>query len=302
MKKAIVTGANGFVGSAVCRELTNRGTEVIAVVRENSDNIADLPNTKIVQCNMANYTTLPNLIGDRNIDVLYHFAWCGSAGKLRADDTVQLKNVQQTCDLVRVCAEMKCGRFVFASSIMEYETAAIMGTMETPSAGSLYCTAKITADYMARAIAGSVGVEYMRGVISNIYGPGEISPRLINTSIRKLLNGEHCAFSPGEQMYDFIYITDAAKEFAEIGEKGRNNATYYIGSPEPKPLKEFLLEMRNCIDPSAEIGLGEFPFNGVSLTYKELDIDAVRKDTGFVPKVTFSEGIKKTAEWLKGAM
>ncbi len=302
MKKAIVTGANGFVGSAVCRELTNRGTEVIAVVRENSDNIADLPNTKIVQCSMANYTTLPNLIGDRNIDVLYHFAWCGSAGKLRADDTVQLKNVQQTCDLVRACAEMKCGRFVFAASIMEYETAAIMGTMETPSAGSLYCSAKITADYMARAIAGSVGVEYMRGVISNIYGPGEISPRLINTSIRKLLNGEHCAFSPGEQMYDFIYITDAAKEFAEIGEKGRNNATYYIGSPEPKPLKEFLLEMRNCIDYSAEIGLGEFPFNGGSLTYKELDIDAVRKDTGFVPEVTFSEGIKKTAEWLKGAI
>mgnify|MGYP002624118901 CR=1 FL=1 len=302
MKKAIVTGANGFVGSAVCRELINCGTEVIAVVRENSDNIADIPNIRIVQCDMANYASLPNLIGDRDIDVLYHFAWCGSAGKLRADDVVQLKNVQQTCDLVRVCAEMNCRRFVFAASIMEYETAAIMESEQTPSAGSLYCTAKITADYMARAIAGAVGVEYMRGVISNIYGPGEISPRLINTSIRKLLNGEHCAFSPGEQMYDFIYITDAAKEFAEIGEKGRNNGTYYIGSPSPKPLKEFLLEMRDCIASNAEIGLGEFPFNGVSLTYKELDIDSVRKDTGFVPEVSFSEGIRRTAEWLKGAM
>ncbi len=300
MKKAIITGANGFVGSAVCRELTERGIKVIAVVRERSDNIADLPDITIVQCDMADYSSLHELIPDRDIDVMYHFAWCGSAGKLRADETVQLKNVKYTCDLVRACAEIKCGRFVFAASIMEYETAAAMETMQTPSANSLYCTAKITADYMARALAGAVGVEYMRGVISNIYGPGEISPRLVNTSIRKLLNDEHCAFSAGEQLYDFIYITDAAKTFAEIGEKGRNNATYYIGSPEPRPLKEYLTEIRDCIAPNAEIGLGEIPFNGVSLTYKELDIDAVRKDTGFVPEISFTEGIRKTAEWLKG--
>lgn len=302
MKKALVTGANGFVGSAVCRELVSRGIEVIALVRENSDNIANLPDIRTVMCDMANYVSLAEIVPDRDVDVLYHFAWCGSAGKLRADDVVQLHNVQHTCDLVRACAEIKCPRFVFAASIMEYETAAIMETTLTPSAGSLYCTAKITADYMARAIAGSLGVEYMRGVISNIYGPGEISPRLINTSIRKLLSGERCAFSPGEQMYDFIYITDAAKEFAEIGEKGRANGTYYIGSPEPRPLKTFLLEMRDVIAPDAEMGLGDLPFNGISLSYKELDIDAVRKDTGFIPKVSFAEGIRKTAEWLKGAM
>lgn len=302
MRKAIVTGANGFVGSAVCRELINRGTEVIAVVRVNSDNIAGLPNIRIVQCDMSEYISLPEIIPDRDIDALYHFAWCGSAGNLRADDAVQINNVRHTCDLVKACVELKCPLFIFAASIMEYETAAIMEMPLTPSAGSLYCTAKITADYMARAIAGSLGVGYMRGVISNIYGPGEISPRLINTSIRKLLNGERCVFSPGEQMYDFIYITDAAKEFAEIGEKGKNNGTYYIGSREPRPLKEFLIEMRDVISPDAEIGLGELPFNGVSLTYKELDIDAVRKDTGFIPEVSFAEGIRNTAEWLKGTI
>ena len=110
---------------------------------------------------------------------------------------------------------------------MEYETEVLMQTQLTPSINSLYCTAKIAADYMARAIAGSLGIDYIRAVISNIYGAGEKSPRLVNTSIRKLLNDERCAFSAGEQMYDFIYVTDAAKMFAALGDSGKKDTTYY---------------------------------------------------------------------------
>ena len=302
MKKAIVTGANGFVGTAVCRELAGRGVEVIAVVRHPEEvirGIESVPGIRIVYADLSDFRHLAEVIPDRDIDALYHFAWVGSAGPLRGDADVQMRNVQYTCDTVKACAEMGCGRFVFASSIMEYEIEATMATDATPGINTLYCSAKVAADYMARTLAGSLGVDYIRAVISNIYGPGEMSPRLVNTSIRKMLRGEHCAFSAGEQMYDFIYITDAAKTFAAIGEKGIRNRTYYIGSPEPKPLKEFLLAMRDCVDPGVEIGLGELPFSGVSLTYREFDIHAVEKDTGFVPEVSFEEGIRKTAAWIR---
>lgn len=144
-----------------------------------------------------------------------------------------------------------------------------------------------------------MGIEYIRAVISNIFGPGEKSPRLVNTSLRKMINGDHCAFSAGEQIYDFIYITDAAKAFVAIGKKGRPNKSYYIGSLSPRPLRDYLIEMRDCVDLKIQIGLGELPFNGVSLTYEEFDIEAVKKDTGFVPEVPFGEGIKKTVKWLK---
>ena len=49
----------------------------------------------------------------------------------------------------------------------------------------------------------------------------------------------------------------------------------------------------------AEIGLGEINFSGVSLTYKEFDTNALKKDTGFENKISFEEGIKRTAEWIK---
>lgn len=302
MKKAIVTGANGFVGAAVCKVLADHGIEVIAIVRhpeEAINNIIDNHGLRIVYCDLSNFSELEKLIPDRDIDIFYHFAWVGSAGPLRGDVDVQMNNVRFTCDTVKACKKLRCKRFVFASSIMEYEIQSIMETDSTPNIYSLYSSGKMAADFMARTIAGSLEIDYIRGVISNIYGPGELSPRLVNTSLRRMINGEHCSFSAGDQMYDFIYITDAAKAFKAIGEKGKPNRTYYIGSQEPKPLKEFLLLMRDCVDPKIQIGLGELPYNGISLTYKEFDINAVKNDTGFIPEVDFLTGIKKTINWLR---
>lgn len=302
MKKAIVTGANGFVGTAVCEELVNQGVDVIAIVHHSNEVLNSLEKNnglRIVYADLSSFRNLAEAIEDRDVDVMYHFAWVGSAGPLRGDVDVQMKNVQYTCDSIRACSDLKCSRFVFASSIMEYEIEATMATDATPGINTLYCSAKVAADYMARTLAGSLGVDYIRAVISNIYGPGELSPRLVNTSIRKMLNGEHCAFSAGDQLYDFIYITDAAKTFFKIGDQGRTNRTYYIGSQEPKPLKFFLKELRDCVDPTIEIGLGELPFNGVSLTYKEFNIEAVKEDTGFIPEVSFKDGISNTVEWIK---
>lgn len=305
MKKAIVTGANGFVGTALCRELCKQGIQVIAVVRNKAEFIRktkDLPGLTVMYSDISQFRNLAETIPDRDIDILYHLAWEGSAGALRGNSDVQMNNVRYACDTVKACADMGVRRFVFAASIMEYEINAVMTTDVTPEINTLYASAKTAADYMARAIAGSFGIDYIRAVISNIYGPGEMSPRLINTSLKKMILGEHCAFSAGEQIYDFIYIDDAARAFAAIGEKGKANRTYYIGSQEPQKLKYFLIEMKNQIDPEMEIGLGEIPFHGISLSYEEFDRNTVRDDTDFAPQVSFAEGIRNTVDWLREVM
>lgn len=302
MKKVIVTGANGFVGSAVCRELIEQGIEVIAVVRHLDKSVSDLSvshGLRVVSADLSEFRTLSKRIHDRDVDTLYHFAWTGSAGQLRGNMDIQMKNVKYTCETVKAAAEIGCKRFVFASSIMEYEITKIMETEATPDINTMYCSAKVAANYMARTIAGYLKVDYIRAVISNIYGPGESSPRLINTSLRKMLIGEHCSFSSGNNMYDFIYVTDAVKALVALGKAGKVNRSYYIGSQNPKPLKEFLIEMRDCVDPNIQIGLGEIPFNGASLSYDEFDINAVKEDTGFISEISFKEGIEKTILWLK---
>lgn len=305
MRKAIVTGANGFVGSAVCKELSSQGVEVIAIIRSKNgiiDRINNIPKLRIIDCDLANIINLPLLIPDRDIDVLYHFAWAGSAGSMRGDLDVQLSNVRYSCDAVKACAELGCKRFVFAASIMEYEISRLMETEEKPGVNTLYSSAKLSADYMARTIAGIFGVQYIRAVISNIYGPGETSQRLINSSIRKMINGEHCSFSSGNQMYDFIYIIDAARILALLGAKGKDNRTYYIGSLEPRPLKSYLKIMRDAIDPDISIGLGEIRSNGICVDYRALNIKSVLEDTGYSPTVRFEQGIKETVNWIRENM
>ncbi|AFM01821.1 nucleoside-diphosphate-sugar epimerase [Desulfitobacterium dehalogenans ATCC 51507] len=302
MKKVVVTGANGFVGSALVEELVKSGVEVTAIVRNEQSNcsrIKDLPKLKIVFCPLDEIRNLAKIIVERHFDVFYHFAWEGSAGTLRSNYELQLKNVQYSCDAVIASRDISSKKFVLPGSIMGYECAQIMSTQNVPGSGNVYSAAKLAANYMARTVAAEVNIDYVVGTISNIYGMGEISPRFVNTTLRKFLSGERTAFTSGEQIYDFIYITDAAKAFNAIGECGQANKNYYIGSIEPKPLKDFLKVMRDRVDPRIPLNLGEIQYSGVPLDYSLFDLHLLNEDTGFVPEVSFEDGIDKTIAWLK---
>jgi nucleoside-diphosphate-sugar epimerase len=153
---------------------------------------------------------------------------------------------------------------------------------------------------MGETVAKLNNVEFIPVIITNIYGVGEKSARMIYTSITKLINNEHCSFTAGYQTYDFIYITDAINSIVAVAEKGIAFNRYYIGSGEPKPLREFLIEMKNIVAPEAEIGLGDIPFKGKDISYSQFDLKKVAKDTGYKNKISFADGIKLTADYIRG--
>lgn len=303
MRKALVTGADGFIGKNLIVELLNNNYLVFAAVRNknSAENILGKTNNlRIIECEMKDYARLQYYQDLIDCDMVFHLAWSGVSNSLSTDYSVQLDNVRYACDLQAVCAKLKIKRLIFADSIMEYEhKKAVEEGFYNLSLRNTYHIAKTTTKEMLQLRCFNTGMEFVSMIISNVYGIGENSPRLINTTIRNLLKHQHMSFTSGEQKYDFIYISDAVKAIRIAAENGKNYKSYYIGNRAQRPLKEFLYIMRDIIAPDMYLGIGELEFKGVSLEYNEFDTDGIYREFNFKPEVEFKQGIWMTANWIK---
>lgn len=301
MENVIVTGANGFIGKTLVNALLEKGYHVVALDIRFDDVLEDDERVTCVSVMNKEVATLADEIPHQEYRCFFHLAWAGTSGPARADYAVQLNNVKLACDYIKLCGEIGCKRVVYASSINEMETYEYLQSDDIePAGGYIYGTGKLAAHLMGETVAKINGIEFIPVIITNIYGVGEKSARMIYTSINKLVHKEHCSFTAGYQTYDFIYITDAINSIIAVAEKGKAFNRYYIGSGEPKPLREFLLEMRDIVDPEAELGLGDIPFKGVDISYDQFDLRKVELDTGYRNEVPFAEGIRMTAEYVRG--
>lgn len=301
MKQVIITGANGFVGSHVVKELLKQGIKVIAVVRNEQSDIECISHFKdleIVYCDLNEISKLDNLVD--SADTFYHFAWDGSAGVSRNDYTLQLNNVIWTVECLKVANKIGCKRFIGAGSIMEKETLSATYNQGTKvGLPYIYGTGKVAAHAISKAVASDLGIDLIWGYITNAYGAGELSPRFINETLRKIINKKPLQFTAATQNYDFIYIEDVAKAFYLIGEKGKAFYEYTIGSGQARPLKQFILTMKDTLAPNQEFLFGDIPFTGVNLGIEEFDINLLKEHTGFEQTISFQAGIILTKKWLQ---
>ncbi len=304
MKKVVVSGANGFIGSAFVRELVAHQIEVAALDMEgHCDQIIDNSLVTFYPFSLDHAKELEGRIKERDFDTFYHFAWAGSAGKDRADVSLQLRNAQWTADCLILAKSLGCSRFVNAGSIMELETMrAVFCGGNKPGSGYIYGAGKLAAHTICKPVAVSEGIDLIWAMITNAYGAGERSPRLVNSTIRKCIQGESLQFTAATQNYDFVYIDDVVKAFRLIGEHGKAFHEYLIGSSQARPLKQFLLEMKEAVAPDRSFHFGEVPFTGISLPLKDFDCTKTEEDTGFRAEIGFGEGCKKTRDWMLAVM
>jgi len=303
MKKVILTGANGFIGSALIKELSNNNIYVYAIIKNENSNvehIKNLPNVELVYCDLENIYQLPELIAARDIDTCIHLAWAGSFGNERSDYNLQLKNVRYSLDVVNVMKRLGITRFVGAGTLAEKDVQNYHPTDgATPNAVSMYGIAKISAHYMTKTECTKLGIEHIWCYLSNTYGIGNTTNNFVNMASRLMLNGKRAAFTSGEQTYDFVYIDDTVRAIYFAAEKGHANTSYYLGSTKERKLKEYITTIRDTIDKDIPLYLGEIPFNGNPLPAEAYNTRKLIEDTGYFPTVDFNDGIKLTVEWLK---
>ncbi|MGC4018034.1 MAG: NAD(P)-dependent oxidoreductase [Muricomes sp.] len=301
MKKVIITGADGFIGSNTVMYFLEKGVQVLALGRgETPKRLKKHENLIYIQCNIDDRINMLKQIPSKLYDTFIHFAWFGASGTDRVDYNLQMKNALNTVECMKVAKELGCTRFIGAGSIMEYEVeAAVHSQGSHPGMGYIYGMGKHVAHCMCKSVAADIGIELVWPMITNAYGAGEYSPRFVNSTLRKIIEKERAEFTAATQNYDFVYVTDVARAFYQISENGRPFCEYIIGSSNARPLKEFILEIYHTLAPDITPMFGDIPFTGTNMPLDIFDTEATERDCAFKAEIPFSEGIEMTMEWIK---
>lgn len=303
IETAILTGPTGAIGAALCKKLLAEGCTVYAVCRPGSPRTMKLPDhdrLHLVACDLSQLSSLPDKLPGVTADVFYHFGWAHTIGPGRNDMPAQIANIQYTIDATRAAAALGCQVFIGAGSQAEYGRHDAPLRPDTPAfPENGYGMAKLCAGQMSRVECGRLGIEHIWARVLSVYGPHDGSSTMINGTIRTLLAGRRPSLTAGEQIWDYVYSDDAAEAFWLMARHGRNLAVYPLGSGRPRPLRCYIEDLRNAVDPGLPLGLGEVAYGANQVMYLAADLTALRTDTGFVPQTAFPEGIRQTIAWMR---
>lgn len=289
MSAAVVTGATGFLGSALTRALVGQGRDVHVVVRPSSS-LDRLAEGVTVHVDDGTTEGLAESLASVAVDTCFHLASC-FVGVHTPSDVVPLvaANVGFTARLAEALAGPAVPLLVNAGTAWQH----VGGEAYRPAA--LYAATK----QAGLDVLGYYAEEGMLRVVSlalyDTYGPHDPRPKLLNRLRAAQRTGETLSMSPGEQLIDLVYVDDVVEAFlaaAEVGEKDRRPfAEHAVASGEPVSLRELVAVIEAVTDRPVPVAWGAVQYRrNEMLAYW----DAAPVLPGWKPQVGLEEGIRRT--------
>ncbi len=304
LNSAVVNGSLGTIGIALVQRLLDRGvSKVYAIAFPSDPRIAWIPEgATVIPCDMREISKLTELIPEP-IDVFFHLAWAGTIGNGRDDMLLQIQNIRCAIEAAQTAKQL--GGSVYVGVGSQAEHGRIEGKVSAqspcfPTTG--YGMAKLCAGQMTRTVCRQQGIRHEWARVLSVYGLYDSPLSVTSVLMDKLCKGEKPSLTAGEQLWDYIYADDAADALIAMAENGKDGAIYPIGSGQTRPLKEYFQIIRDCVDPSLPLGLGDIPYPSNQVMHLEADISELSRDTGFHPKTSFEEGAMKMVRKFKERM
>ncbi|MGN0367696.1 MAG: NAD-dependent epimerase/dehydratase family protein [Wujia sp.] len=305
MKNVVVTGADGFLGYNFIKKCVQEGTEVWAVIYPQSPNAHRLDGMEHVHCVYSEIKGLASRIDKfpRDVDAFYHFAWQGVNANDRDDFDCQTTNIDMSLETIRFAAYLRPKKFIMPGSTNEYiYYGKPIDENALPSPPNAYGSVKIAIRYLSQLYARKFGMEFIYVVIAGIYASDRRDNNVIFYTIDKLLRGEKPSLTKLEQLWDYVHIDDVVDGLYLLGEKGKDNVFYTLGKGDNQPLYKYIETIRDIIDPSLPLGIGEKPYHSDKMPCSCTDLTAIYRDTGFEPKIDFEDGIRDVINKMKEDM
>lgn len=275
MQKVIVVGSKGFIGKRLVAEFRQLGNEVAEI--DMGDHIEDVFGSW---------------------DVMYNMAWVGKGGALRADCNVQMGNVKLGLELYSQARRLGCKKYICMGTIGE-KMSRLPECSHIKSQNLIYAISK---NYL-HDILNTVEVPECKvvwTVLGNIYGGSDAGGNIVDYCLRNVLVGKAAVFGPAEQPYDFVHVDDAVRALTAIGLSDRVvSSEFYVGCGKPRLLKAFLADIGRIAGCPHLMKIGGRPDDGTRYRAEWFDIAKLTAETGFLPSISFEDGVKVNVASLK---
>ena len=302
MTSAIVFGATGAVGSALVLELVNNNIEVLVLCKPDSERakvISNHPLVTVMPCDLSTIGDLKNTTC-KTYDAFFHFAWAGTTGEARNNMYLQNQNIKHSLDAVKAAKKFGCKTFVGAGSQAEYGRSDKPLTDKTPAfPENGYGAAKLCAGFMTRMLCQQLGIKHIWVRILSVYGPNDSLNSMVMSTIQNLKQSVVPKLTKGEQMWDYLHSSDAARAFRLLAQKGKDGEIYVLGSGQERQLRAFVTDIRDIVAPNMQLDMGAIPYAVNQVMYLCADISKLQSDVGFEPQIKFTDGIIELSKSLE---
>lgn len=310
MKKLLVTGGAGFIGSNFVRMVLSEHPDFFVANLDkltyagNLENLSGFekhPNHKFIKGDICDGALVANIIDEYKIEAIINFAAESHVDRSIAGPKIFIEtNITGTLTLLEAARAKKLERFIQISTDEVYGALGPEGkfTEETPlSPNSPYSASKAAADHLVAACGHTWGIRYNISRCSNNYGPYQFPEKLIPLMINNALNDKELpVYGDGLYVRDWLYVYDHCTAIWQILTKAASGEVYNIGGGNEKANLEVISLILERLEKPKSLIKHVKDRPGHDRRYA-IDATKIMTELGWQPSVTFEEGIQKTIDW-----
>lgn len=296
LKTIVITGATSFIGIHLIEEwLKTENCKIFAVIRPNSQNRNRIPidnRIHVIECDMNNYDSLIKKI--ESADFFFHLAWEGARLPYRDDAVIQRKNYECALKAMEISGTIGCKFFLGTGSQAEYGmTYGLVNEKNLCKPNTAYGMEKLHACLSLKKISENLGIRFIWIRIFSIYGKYDYPKTLIMTALKKMQKNETIEMTDGTQLWDYLNVRDAVCAMILLAKSECASGIYNLASGQYKPLRNFILELKEILQSQSVIKFGAIPYGNNGPINLTPDVSKIKNEVHWVPKISFKEGIKE---------
>ena len=310
MKKILVTGGAGFIGSNFVRMVLTEQPDCFIVNLDkltyagNLENLAGFlehKNHKFIKGDICDGELIAKIIDEYQINAIINFAAESHVDRSISEPKIFIDtNISGTLTLLEAARDKKLERFIQISTDEVYGELGPKGmfTEQTPlSPNSPYSASKASSDLLVRAFGHTWGVKYNITRCSNNYGEYQFPEKMIPLMINNALNDKDLpVYGDGLNVRDWLYVYDHCAAILQVLEKAEPGEIYNIGGCNEKTNLEVIGLILNRLQKPQTLIKFVKDRPGHDRRYA-IDASKIKKELGWEPSVKFEEGIVKTIDW-----